>query len=60
MNSQIRKMTEKDISEVVRIIRLHNSFDGRCADRYFVEYFDSSNRIESSDRDATPTLRLCD
>ncbi|MBI4687337.1 MAG: hypothetical protein HY756_06110 [Nitrospirae bacterium] len=37
--SNIREMAKGDIDEVVRIIRLHDPYDAKYAERYFAEYF---------------------
>lgn len=51
MKSEVRKMTEQDINEVVRIIELHDPFDGKCAAQYFAEYFANSRRVASSNEE---------
>jgi len=40
-------MEKSDVDAVVEIIQLHDPFDGKCAKRYFSQYFSSPSRIES-------------
>lgn len=47
--SNIREMAKGDIDEVVRIIRLHDPYDAKYAERYFAEYFSDSQRTKSDD-----------
>ena len=43
MNISIRKMQKKDIKLIVDIITSHEKFDGLCANRYYMEYFNLAN-----------------
>ena len=51
MNTKIRKIAAQDIEAVVRIIGSHDKFDGKCADRYFTEYFSDPKRVDSPDEE---------
>jgi ribosomal protein S18 acetylase RimI-like enzyme len=48
---EIRKMTESDIDEAVRIITAHEPTDGDCAARYYAEYFGDPERTASADEE---------
>lgn len=48
MNGLIREMAVEDMKEIVKIIRRHDRFDGKCAEKYFEEYFSDQDRMKSS------------
>ena len=47
MANQIRAMTERDSTDVVRIIREHDGFDGACCEDFFRRYFADPDRVRS-------------
>ena len=51
MDTNIRKMEKSDLNAVVKIIHRHDPDDGKCARRYFSQYFSSPKRVKSPDEE---------
>lgn len=47
MSNMIREMQKQDIEGILRIIRRHDAFDGKCAAEYFTRYFNDEERLQS-------------